>query len=278
MSADVTPTRSAVRAIILAAGRGTRLGMLSADLPKVFVELAGRTLLAHQRRSLDAVGIDDVRIVLGHGRERAMQHPDAAGLEFRANPEFATTNMVATLFCARDAFDGSADVVIAYGDIVYEPGVVAALLALDSQVGVVVDLGWYDYWAARMEDPLSDAETLRIGVDGRLSEIGRRAASLDEIEGQYIGLVRVRADQAVRFVGEWDRIVALDRARDDDGAPLGPNLYMTDFLQHLIDGGWDVRPAFVTNGWLEVDTPADLNLDIERFWDPDGRRQSVGDV
>jgi choline kinase len=263
--------RRATRAVILAAGRGSRLGTLSADLPKVFVELAGRTLLAHQRCSLDAVGVDDVWIVLGHGRERAMVHPDAEGLEFRSNPEFATTNMVATLFCARDAFDGRADVVIAYGDIVYEPGVVTALLALDAPVGVVVDLGWRDYWAARMEDPLSDAESLRVGSDGRLSEIGRRAVSLDEIEGQYIGLVRIRADHAVRFAGEWDRIVELDRARSDGTAPLGPVLYMTDLLQRLIDDDWDVRPAFVTNGWLEVDTPADLEIDIGRFWDPEGR-------
>ena len=258
-----------VRTVILAAGRGTRLGPLSAHLPKAFVEVAGRTLLAHQRRVLAACGITDVHVVLGHGHDVAVEHPDVDGLTVWRNPDYATTNMVATLFCARDVFDGTADVIIAYGDIVYEPRVIEAVLDVDAPVTIAVDRDWAAYWASRMDDPLADAETLRFGDAGRIVDVGRRPGTLEEIEGQYIGLIRVRAQDAGRFVDEWDRIVRDDARRAPGAAAVGPGLYMTDLLQILIAGGWDVRGASIRNGWLEIDRPEDLDIDIHAFWDPD---------
>lgn len=258
-----------IRAVILAAGRGTRLGPRSAELPKAFVELEGRTLLAHQRRVLAASGIDDVHIVLGHGRRIAERHEDVRGMTVWENADYAVTNMVTTLFCARDVFVGDADVIIAYGDIVYEPSVVAAVLAVDAPITIAVDRAWLPYWSARMEDPLSDAETLRFGEGDRILDLGGLPRSLEEIEGQYIGLIRVRSEDAARLVGEWDRILEADESRPTGEAPVSPRLYMTDFLRLLISAGWDVRGASIANGWLEVDRPEDLELDPRRFWDPE---------
>lgn len=245
------------RAVILAAGRGTRLGALAADRPKVMVELGGATLLAHQRAALSAAGITDVHLVLGHGAELVRDAPDADGLAVWVNPEFATTNMVATLLCAEEPLSGMTDLFIAYGDIVYEPRLVSALRDVDGEVNVVVDVEWRAYWEARMEDPLKDAETLRMTADGRLLEVGARPNDYSEIEAQYIGLIRVRADAVPRFRSAAERLVAED-----------PRAFMTTLLQSLIDEGRDVRVASVANGWLEIDTPEDLVIDVERFWSP----------
>ena len=247
--------------MILAAGRGTRLGELAAELPKAMVEVAGRTLLAHQRGSLEAAGIAETHIVLGHGADRVRIHPDAAGLDVWVNTEYATTNMVATLLCAEDPLDGTSDLIIAYGDIVYEPRLVTALFEVDAEVVVVVDLEWRDYWASRMEDPLSDAETLRMSDGGRLLEVGAQPQSYDDIEAQYIGLVRIRADAIPHLRAEAQRLTAEN-----------PGAFMTSLLQRLIDGGRDVRVAPVTNGWLEIDRPGDLAIDISRFWKPSAQQ------
>ena len=243
------------RAVILAAGRGTRLGSATADLPKVMVVLAGRTLLAHQRSTLRAARIDDIHLVLGHGAAAVRVDPDAQGLTIWENPAYATTNMVATLLCADGLLDGSADLVIAYGDIVYTSDVVAALLAVDAPVSVVVDLAWRDYWQARMADPLADAETLRMDADGRLTELGRRPDEYDDVQGQYTGMIRVRADATLRFRASATALVGED-----------PRAYMTTLLQRLIDDGVHVQAAPVHNGWLEIDQPADLEIDHARFW------------
>lgn len=255
--------RPTTRAVILAAGRGTRLGELAADRPKVMVGLAGRTLLAHQRTALLAAGITDVHLVLGHGAGLVRTDPDAEGLTVWTNPEYAVTNMVATLLCATEPLDGATDVIVAYGDIVYETRLVTALCDVDAEVSVVVDLEWRDYWEARMEDPLADAETLRMTDDGRLLQVGARPTRYDDIEAQYIGLIRIRADAVVNFRD------AAQRAVTDD-----PRAFMTTLLQQFIDEGRDVRVAPVVNGWLEIDRPEDLAIDVSRFWAP--TRSDVG--
>ncbi len=246
-----------VRAVILAAGRGTRLGEFARDRPKVMLELAGETLLAHQRRSLAAAGITEVHIVAGHSEDFVRAHHDAHGLIIWTNMHYATTNMVATLLCADGVLDGATDLLIAYGDIVYEPKVIAAFDGIDAGVTVVVDRDWRGYWEARMEDPLSDAETLRTTDDGRLLEIGLRPSEDEDIEAQYIGLIRVRKDYVTRFAEAARELVAAD-----------PFAFMTTLLQRLVDNGWDVRIAPISNGWLEIDRPEDLSMDFRAFWSP----------
>ncbi len=75
---------------------------------------------------------------------------------------------------------------ICYGDIVYEARVLAALLNVDAPVTVVIDRQWRRYWELRLDDPLTDAETLKLGPGGRLLELGKKPKTFDDIEGQYI--------------------------------------------------------------------------------------------
>lgn len=58
----------------------------------------------------------------------------------------------------------------------------------------------------------------------------------------------------------------MDRGAVYDGKDFD-NMYMTSFLQYLIDGGWEVRAAFIENGWAEVDCEADLAV-ATKFWTP----------
>lgn len=232
-----------MRAVVLAAGTGSRLGAHTAQRPKCLVELQGRPLLDWQLDALAAAGITDVTLVTGY----MPQTLAGRGTRQAHNPDFATTNMVASLVCARDSFDGSDDVLIAYGDIVYAPRLVAALHAPRTPVAVAVDTEWLELWSQRMPDPLADAETLKIDPAGNLVEIGRKPTSYDDIEAQYIGLIVVRADFAGEFVARYDTL-----------GPERATMYMTDFLQGFVDSGSAVGAVRVAGGWIEVDTPDDL--------------------
>ena len=240
-----------MRAVVLAAGEGTRLRPFTNDRPKCLVELAGRPLLAWQLDALAVAGVEDVTIVTGYREDQI-----TVGTRRVHNARFDETNMVASLMCARDAFDGGDDVLIAYSDIVYEPRLVRALAADRSEVGVVVDRAWRTLWELRMADPLSDAETLRVGADGRLLELGRTAHSYADIEGQYVGLVRVRADVAPEWTRRFD---ALDPAGPYEGRDRD-HMFMTAFLQLVIDDDRPVHAVMVDGGWLEVDTCDDLDI------------------
>jgi len=249
-----------VRVIILAAGQGTRLRPYTNDRPKCMVELRGKPLVDHQLDVLRAAGLTDLHVIVGYLADRL----DRPGLTRHVNPAYASTNMVATLFSAAHLLTGDTDIVITYGDIVYEQRVLEALMAKDAPIALGVDLEWRRFWQARMEDPLKDAETLKLTDGDRIVELGKKPASYDDIMGQYMGLIRIRADHVRRFVEAWQ---ALDRGRLYDGKDVD-NMYMTRFLQHLIDQGWDVRGAFTRNGWLEVDAPEDLEMDSSAFWSP----------
>lgn len=255
------------RALILAAGQGSRLRPLTDDRPKALVPLLGRPLVEHQIAVLLAEGIDEVRIVTGYRGEMLA----ALGLPTVRNEAFATSNMVSSMMAAADVFADERDLIVSYGDIVYRRDNLRRVLATEGDIAVMVDLAWRELWEARFADPLDDAETLKLDAEGSIAEIGRRPKSYDEIEGQYTGLFRI-AGKRVRALAEFHRALTDEHA----GCPVA-SLDMTSFLQLLIDAGWAVKPAFVHGGWLEVDSTDDLALyerlaadgRLGRFFAPD---------
>jgi choline kinase len=219
------------------------------------VALAGAPLLFHQLASLRRAGIEDITLVTGYRADRL----ESLGLPTRHNAAFDRTNMVSSLMCAADRLDGGDDVLIAYADIVYEPRVLEPLLRCPAALAITVDTEWRRLWALRLEDPLDDAETLRLSAEGDVLELGKEPRSLDEIEGQYMGLIKVAAAFAPRWIEAY---AGLDPEARYDGKDLA-NLYMTSFLQHLIDTGHPLRAVLVEGGWLEVDTSRDLEIYAE---------------
>ena len=106
-----------------------------------------------------------------------------------------------------------------------------------------------------MENPLDDAETLRIDMNSNIYEIGRKTNSLDEIEGQFISLIKVSKEILPKIL---DFYYGLDTKGNYDGIGFD-NMFMTTFLQLLINAGYLVRAVKINGGWLEIDTIADLN-------------------
>lgn len=239
-----------MKAIILAAGQGTRLRPHTDYKPKCMVDLAGKPLLHRQLEVLRGVGISKI-ILIGGYRADQLYAPDTVRL---FNPRFDETNMVGTLFCAEDWMNPGEDFLIAYGDIVYDQKVLRSLLETDAPVAISVDRQWQILWEIRMEDPLSDAETLKMTDHNRVIEVGKKPNSLDEIQGQYMGLIKVRGDFVQAFRDYWH---GLDRNAIYDGSDFD-NMYMTSFLQLLINRGVEVRAAFTEKGWIELDTVKDL--------------------
>jgi len=240
---------SPMHAVLLAAGAGSRLRPYTDDRPKCLVELCGRPLLEHQRAALAAAGVERLTVVAGYRAEQLR----ARGLEVRESPDWESTNMVHSLMRVRDLLAAGEDLLVVYGDLVFEPRWVEALAASDAPVSVAVDLDWEELWRLRMEDPLADAETLRMRPDGSLAEIGGTPTSLEEIEAQYLGLVRIGR-------GFGPALLELHDGLPPEGvrgrAPTG--MYMTDLLQALVDAGHRVAAVPGRGGWLEVDTVRDL--------------------
>jgi L-glutamine-phosphate cytidylyltransferase len=238
---DAHPVR---RGLILAAGRGSRIGAQTAAVPKCLLTLAGRTLLDWQIASLRKAGIDEIGVVVGYLGDQ-IERP---GVRRFRNEEWEASNMVGSLLRAREWWRGES-CVVAYGDIVFHPDHVERLARARGPIAITCDRSWRSLWEERFERPEEDAESLRI-ENGLVVEIGGRVRELDAVEGQYMGLVRIRPDGA--------RLV-LDHLADRTDAEIA-RLDMTRLLADLIRAGVAIEAVPVDGRWCEVDRASDLAL------------------
>lgn len=234
-----------MKALILAAGRGSRLGSLTDEQPKCMVPLCGRALLAWQRDALQAAGIDDIRVMAGYRSERI----DLAGLTIDRYPDWERTNMVGTLWHARHLLSASTTLV-AYGDIVYHPDIPRALLDCNADLAITYDTRWDALWRLRNPtDPLADAECFS-QHEGWLQRIGGRARQWDDARGQYMGLLRFSPAGWATVAAWLQHIGPEGRARLD----------MTSLLSALLERGTPVAAVGVAGRWCEVDCASDIAL------------------
>ncbi len=237
-----------MKAIILAAGEGKRLRPLTADRPKCMVHYRKKPVLEWIVECMHACSITDILAITGYRAEKI----DIPGLRFLRNPRFASTNMVYTLFCAEPELTG--DLIVSYSDIIYEPRVLDSLLRAEGRFCIAIDRQWERLWRMRMENPLDDAESLRIDETGNIVEIGEKTDRLDRIQGQYMGLFRISAD-AIAQVRELYH--ALDRTATYDGKDF-ENMYMTSFIREVAARLMPVKAVMIDGGWLEIDSKTDL--------------------
>lgn len=234
-----------MKALILAAGRGSRLGSLTAERPKGMLPLCGRTILDWSIASLSTAGIEDIALVGGYRHHMLSTY----GRLVLVNERWETTNMVASLMCAR-AWVGYEPCIVSYSDIVYHPDHVRDLAATDADLAITYDKEWLKLWSARAENPLADAETLKVSPEGYIQDIGRKPSSLDEVEGQYMGLLKMNGavlDQVATLLASLE-----SRAAD--------RLDMTTMLRLLMARGVPVQGVPIQGRWGEVDTEADAQL------------------
>jgi choline kinase len=234
-----------MRAVILAAGRGSRLGHLTDDRPKCLVELAGKPLIERQVAALRRGGIEEIAVVRGY---RAAMI-DLPGLCYFANERWAETNMVMSLVAAAPWLHAG-PAIVSYADIFYRSELVRGLAGAPGELAIAYDRAWRRLWTRRFADPLADAETFRIDAASRLIEIGGKAARMEEIEGQYMGLLRFTP-------AAWR---AVETLLGTLAAPVRDRLDVTALLRRLLAQGECVG-TFGTDGqWGEIDNPEDVAL------------------
>lgn len=248
-----------MQAIILAAGRGSRLGSMTENQPKPLAKLAGKPLIEWQLASLAAAGVDSVHVVCGYCSEALQGYGNSRIM----NTNWASSNMVRSLMCA-DVVLSAAPTLVCYGDIAYRPGIIRTLMASDAPLAISYDREWWSLWSARFGDPLSDAESFR-QQDGQLITIGEQAQAREEIEGQYMGLLKFTPEG-------WYGVSAVLAGLSTEQIN---KLDMTSLLRLLLSQGAPIATVAISGGWVEVDNPSDITLYEQRItelgWSHDWR-------
>lgn len=258
-----------MKVIILAAGQGTRLRPLTDYCPKCMVEVNGKSMIERQLEIMYHCGIrqEDITVICGYCSDVLQKKFRNTALRFVVNKEYESTNMVYSLMCARDFMEKEDDIIISYGDIIYEEDVFRKILQAGDDISVIVDDGWYGYWKLRCENPLDDAETLKFDNENFLLEIGQKTTRLEDVQSQYIGLMRFR-NAGVKALLDVSHEA---RVRSSHGKKLWrtrrnySEMYMTDLLQGLIDEQYKLRAVHISRGWFEIDDCRDLKVVEEKM-------------
>ena len=242
------------KAIILAAGQGTRLKPFTDFIPKTMVPLKGRPIIEYQMDCFKNNGISEVHVVAGYKEDKLQ----VKRIQKKLNPAYDRTNMVASLYVLKDLFDGTSDIIISYGDIIFDNVVLAKMLKEHGdQISIIYDLNWLKLWSYRMEDPLSDAESFKLDSAGNVKEIGKEAINEADVEGQYIGLIHVNQNFTAQFFSLYESLAGSGQLFDGKDFD---NMYMTSYLQMQIDKGTSISGVPIEGGWVEVDSVQDKEI------------------
>lgn len=253
------------RAILIAAGRGRRLGEHTAHLPKCLVPVGGRPMLAWQWDGWSAAGIDELVVIRGYQAEvltRFVEQeltPRPRRVVFIDNHAWPSNNVLLSLAHARAEL--TAPTLVSYSDIIYTPAVAAKAVAAPDEVALVVDRGFRTIYEGRTEHPLDEAEVCDATAEGRVRRVGKRAMPVAEAHGEFIGLAKLGAAGVGWVAAAIDALAT--RFADHPEAPFQRaaqyrNAYLTDLLQELIDAGKPVAPVWIDGQWREIDTGQDL--------------------
>ena len=240
------------RAIILAAGRGSRMKEHTKEKPKCLNILANDTLLNWQLKSLHEGGVDKVIVVNGYKAELIK-----GDFEIVTNERWSETNMVASLFCVPS---NKEDSIISYSDIVYKSKHIKALMKAEGDIIITADLNWEELWDLRFEDPLDDAETFK-SSGNVLKHIGGKTNDVSEIEAQYMGLLKLTE------IG-WN---TMKKVYQSFSKNKQDKLDMTAMINELLNKKIEVNIVFVEGGWCESDSYSDIEvyeneLKVNKSW------------
>lgn len=244
-----------MKAIILSAGQGSRLGHLVDDRPKCLIEFNGRSLLDRQLDTLEACGVHEAVVVTGFHDELVDEAiaRRSGGPEVRRvfNPFYKVADNTGSLFMAREELSG--DCLVWNGDTLVSRALMRRVVG-NERAGICVTIDRKDSYD---EDDMKVVEE-----DGRLRAIGKRIAQ--GVNAESIGLLAFRSGGAEEFRD------AIDRAMR---TPEGTTIWYLRVIHHLAQNGEVWTLDIEGEEWAEVDFPADVETAnaLTARWDATGK-------
>ena len=252
-----------MKAIILAAGHGTRLKKYTENLPKGMLEFMGKTIIERQIEMYRQCGIEYIVVVKGFAADK-INYPN---VKYYLNRNYAKTNMVETMMSAKNEFDD--EIIVSYSDILFEEQILRSMMGSTDDFTVAVDDSWKKYWKKRYGRIDFDTESLSIDENGNIKELGLENPKLEDIDARYIGILKFSPDglKHMEDILEEAYRKYQDKPWQQSGKPVR-KAYMTDLLNAVIQTGRLVKANIFQNGWIEFDTNEDYENAVQ--WVQDG--------
>ena len=237
-----------MKVIILAAGRGTRLGHHTKEIPKGLVDVNGKSIIERQIELFKKNDVTEIIIVRGYKKEKFCWND----VTFIDNEDFANNNQLASLVLAQNMVSGN--VLILFGDLIFEQTILDQILASSSDISIAVDLKWkerYDENRNNQFPALAEIENDKIT---RISE--NKSLARKKLSGEFFGIMKLSSKGSKILTDVIEKTKhRKGKFHDSYSFAMGK---IPDIIEEVIDLGFTIKPILVSGKWFEVDTILDL--------------------
>ncbi len=247
------------KALIIAAGLGSRLKKHTENLPKCMLDFGGKTLLQRQIDSYKKNGIKNISLVRGYKKEKI----NYKGIKYFENNDYKNNNILNSIFYAEKIINGN--IIISYSDILFDSSVVERVLKSNHDISVVVDIDWRGYYVGRKDHPISEAENVIFNSNNEVEKIGKINTGKEEVHGEFIGMIKLSNRGTEIFKEHFHRLKRTYWNKPFQRAKIFQKAYLTDFIQEIVDIGVKVHCVIIESGWKEIDTVEDYKKALAGF-------------
>ena len=243
-----------MKAIIIAAGQGSRLGDLTKNLPKPLLDINGKSILKRQIELFHKFGIEDIIIVRGPHKEK-FHFNDVIYIE---DTDYLHGEQTSSLMFARNEIIG--DVIISFGDIIFDESILKQLLESDDEVVLCTDQNWQKSYEQRTDvsQKFSDFVALK---NKQIIKFFKNSDDIIEKNSivEFIGLMKlskIGSEKIIKIynyleknhVGEFHYASSFKKAK------------IIDLLEELRLKNINIKTKNIDGVWCEIDTPQDLEI------------------
>lgn len=222
-----------MKAIILAAGKATRLLPLTKSIPQCMLRLGNETILEKQVKYLKNFGIDDITVITGYLSEKVEKFCNELGLKALFNPFYEVSGTALTLWVIKGELQG--DFILFYSDVIFEPKIIGGLLKNKGDICLAIK-----------KDGLREEAEKVIENKGAIEDVNK--ANMDKENGEFIGMAKFSDSGSKKLVMELDNI-----------SKISLNSTFIEVIDSLIKNGeavsaYDIKDA----SFVDIDFPNDL--------------------
>jgi choline kinase len=248
-----------MRAIIIGAGRGSRLKSMTDNQPKCYAAIGGRRIIDWTLQAFDRAGLHEKTFIGGYQIDLIRR--DYPQLRFHHNVDWQNNNILLSLFHAEDDMAGG--FVCSYADILFRDSIVRDALNHPGDIVVCVDTHWRERYADRTQHPEHDAEKVRV-VGDQVAHIHRDIPSA-HADGEYIGVAKFSPRGAALLREHFHRVQDEFGGKPWREAKVFEKAYLILLIQEMIERGVSVHFVATHGDYMEIDTEEDYAL-ANRDW------------
>lgn len=248
-----------MKAIIIAAGVGSRLGDLTKNLPKPLLDVNGKSILERQIELFHKFGIEDVVIVRGPHKEKFHFN----NVRYIEDANYLNGEQASSLMFARNEIVG--DVIVSFGDIIFDELILKQLLQFDDELVLATDQDWKESYQIRTENSPKFSDFVAVKDE----QIIRFFKNSEEFLGKYnivefIGLMKLSEIGSKKFIQKYEYLEK-NHTGEFHYASSFKKAKIIDLLEELRLNNMEIKIQNVNGIWCEIDTIEDLQRAKELF-------------